>query len=80
MKVHVFGNSPSPAVASMGLHKTADKADVEPEVKHFIKRHFYVDDALSSHNTANDAINLLKRTQKSLHGNGNLRLHTICSN
>ena len=54
MKVHVFGNSPSPAVASFGLHPTADQAEAKygSDMKNFVSRNFYVDDALSSHPTA----------------------------
>ena len=82
MKARVFGNSPSPAVATFGLLITADIAaeTVGMDVKEFIYQNFYVDDAMSSHGTSYEAIDLLKRTQSSLQEIGNLRLHKICSN
>lgn len=54
MKVHVFGNSPSPAVAIYGLHQAAKEG--EPmhgtDTYNFVKRDFYVDDGLRSFPTA----------------------------
>ena len=63
MKVHVFGNSPLPAVASYGLQRTADcsETDFGAEAKYF-----YVDDGLSSSPTVDHAIDLMKRTKKAL--------------
>ena len=82
MKVHVFGNSPSPAIATFGLRRTADIAEQSAgaDVKQFIYRNFYVDDALSSHATSDEAVDLLSRTQVALQDFGRLRLHKICSN
>ncbi|XP_062571182.1 uncharacterized protein LOC134233215 [Saccostrea cucullata] len=62
MKVHVFGNCPSPAVATYGLRRTADEAEEQygSDMKEFVHRNFYVDDALFSHSSAEDAIDLLK--------------------
>ncbi|KAK3096683.1 hypothetical protein FSP39_002345 [Pinctada imbricata] len=82
MKVHVFGNSPSPAIATFGLRKAADIAGETSgkDVKDYIYRNFYVDDALSSHDTSAEAIDLLSRTRSALQDNGSLRLHKICSN
>lgn len=82
MKVHVFGNSPSPAVASYGLRRTADVAQEEygSDVQSFVHHNFYVDDALSSHSSDDEAIDLLHRTQTALQECGNLRLHKISSN
>lgn len=82
MKVHVFGNGPSPAVAALGLRKTADIAEktVGADVKEYIYKNFYVDDALSSHRSAEEATTLLKKAMKSLQEEGNLRLHKLCSN
>ncbi|KAI3360343.1 hypothetical protein L3Q82_014660 [Scortum barcoo] len=50
MTVHVFGNSPSPAVATYGLRKAAEHGEPEhgTDAKHFIFRNFYVDDGLAS--------------------------------
>jgi hypothetical protein len=68
MKVHVFGNSPSPSVATYGLRRTADQAEskIGSDVKAFVDRNFYVDDALSSHPTADEAIDLLNRNKAGL--------------
>nr|XP_027232691.1 uncharacterized protein LOC113824143 [Penaeus vannamei] len=50
MTRHVFGNSPSPAVAIYGLQKTAEAAGSTygEDVTKFVQRHFYVDDGLIS--------------------------------
>lgn len=69
MKVNVFGNGPSPAVAALGS-----------EVKMYIYKNFYVDGALSSHRSAEEATMLLKKAMQSLQEEGNLRLHKLCSN
>lgn len=73
MNVHVFGNSPSPAVATYGLRKAVENA--ETDVQDFIYKNFYVDNGLVSCRTSEEAINLLARTQHVLHDNGKLRLH-----
>ncbi|XP_055996295.1 uncharacterized protein LOC130046878 [Ostrea edulis] len=78
MNVHVFGNSPSPAVATYGLRKAVEKA--ETDVQDFIYRNFYVDDGLISCRTSEEAVDLLVRTQRILHDNGKLRLHKFSSN
>ena len=62
MRVHVFGNSPSPAVAIYGLHKTGQLAD--SDVQNFVQRNFYVDDGLISLENSTDTVDLLTRTQK----------------
>ena len=81
MTVHVFGNSPSPAVAIHCLRQSAKqgKPHYDPEVEQFVTRDFYVDDGLKSLPTAKGVISLLKRTQIIL-ANSNLRLHKIASN
>ncbi|XP_052761860.1 uncharacterized protein LOC128204486 [Mya arenaria] len=79
---HVFGNSPSPAIAAYGLKKTA--IEMEPvygtDVREFVERDFYVGDALSSFPDATTAVDLVTRTQRALQEGGNLRLHKIASN
>ncbi|XP_078311581.1 uncharacterized protein LOC144618784 [Crassostrea virginica] len=82
MRVHVFGNKPSPSVATYGLHKTAvaAKDSFGPEVTEFVLNHFYVDDGLISVPTVDQAVDLMKRTQCALATHGNLRLHKIASN
>ncbi|KAK7882975.1 hypothetical protein WMY93_029149 [Mugilogobius chulae] len=80
MTVHVFGNSPSPAVAIYCLRQSAaEEMPHDPEVKQFVDRDFYVDDGLKSFPTAEGAISLIKKTQDIL-ANSNLRLHKIASN
>ncbi|XP_076874397.1 uncharacterized protein LOC143524681 [Brachyhypopomus gauderio] len=81
MNVHVFGNSPSPAVAIYGLRQAAREREVEygADAREFVERDFYVDDGLKSLPTAIAAIDLLKRVQSML-AFSNLRLHKITSN
>ena len=80
MRVHVFGNSPSPAVATYALRKSVGLGQVPLEVKQFVERDFYVDDGLTSVSTPEEAVALMKCTQETLMTNGNLRLHKIASN
>lgn len=81
MKVHVFRNSPSPAVAIYGLHRAAKEGELMhgTDTYNFVKRDFYVNDGLRSFPTAVEAVDLLQRTQASL-AESNLRLHKIMSN
>ncbi|XP_063761823.1 uncharacterized protein LOC134879300 [Eleginops maclovinus] len=81
MKVHVFGNSPSPAVSIYGLRRAIrDGAEkYGTDTVNFVERHFYVDDGLCSVPTDAEAIGLLHRTQASL-AESNLRLHKFVSN
>lgn len=81
MKVHVFGNSPSPAVAVYGMRRAiqAGEQDYGSDTVKFVTRHFYVDDGLISVPSPAEAISLLQRTQASL-AESNLRLHKFASN
>ena len=81
MKVHVFGNSPSPAVAIHCLRRAAEEGEREfgKDARQFVERDFYVDDGLKSLPTTEAAIDLLKRTQSML-ACSNLKLHKIASN
>ncbi|XP_035995613.1 uncharacterized protein LOC110368714 isoform X1 [Fundulus heteroclitus] len=81
MRVHVFGNSPSPAVAIYCLRRAIQKGETKfgTDTRHFVERHFYVDDGLISLPTESAAIDLLKRTCESL-AESNLKLHKIASN
>ncbi|KAK7938661.1 hypothetical protein WMY93_001987 [Mugilogobius chulae] len=81
MRVHVFGNSPSPAVATYCLRRAAISGEGEygSDTRHFVEREFYVDDGLVSTPTEQEAITLLQKTQASL-SESNLRLHKITSN
>lgn len=78
MTVHVFGNRPSPSVATYGLRRSA--AHSEPDVIDFISRDLYVDDGLLSCPSEESAVDLMKRTQLALREGGQLRLHKISSN
>ncbi|XP_060907695.1 uncharacterized protein LOC132984770 [Labrus mixtus] len=79
MRVHVFGNSPSPAVAINGLQRAAQEGEPKygSDSRHSVERHFY--DGLISLPAEAHAIDLLKHTQASL-ADSNLRLHKIASN
>ncbi|XP_017275504.2 uncharacterized protein LOC108249317 [Kryptolebias marmoratus] len=81
MRVHVFGNSPSPAVAIYGLHQSVlrSEPDSDPDVRQFVTRDFYVDDGLKSLPTIEMAVSLLQRTRDTL-AKSNLRLHKIAAN
>ncbi|XP_056016872.1 uncharacterized protein LOC130053556 [Ostrea edulis] len=81
MCVHVFGNTPSPAVATFGLRQAAITAGPEfgKDVYEFIQRNFYVDDALVSLPSTHEAVDLLQRTQQALMTHGGLRLLKIAS-
>lgn len=81
MRVHIFGNSPSPSVAIYGLKKAAATGELDfgIEVRTFIERDFYVDDALKSFSTEEKAIQVLQQAQRAL-ASSNLRLHKVISN
>ena len=81
MRVHVFGNCPSPALAIYGLKRTAADGQEEygDEARLFIDRHFYVDDGLKSFSSVGEAVDVLEKIQDML-AQSNLRLHEIASN
>ena len=78
--VHLFGNAPSPAVATFGLRKTADVGEekYDKAARVFVHRNFYVDDGLSSCSTDKEAIDLLTNT-KAMLAAANIRLHKVVS-
>ena len=78
MKVHVFGNTTSPAIATYALRKTVEGSD--QDVKDFVTKNFYVDDGLISTETVQKSVDLMKKTQRDLDERGNLKLHKIASN
>lgn len=82
MRVHVFGNKPSPSIANYALHKTADVASSSygEDIRNFVQRNFYVDDALTYLPTKEEAIDLLIRTKDALMTLGKIRLHKFVSN
>lgn len=49
MRVHIFGNRPSPAVAIYGLHQSVQSGEfhVNSDVLHFVMHDFYVHDELN---------------------------------
>ncbi|KAK0155063.1 hypothetical protein N1851_002628 [Merluccius polli] len=61
MKVHVFGNSPSPAVAIYCMRQAAKQGEQEhgSDARQFVERQFYVDDGLTSVTTPEEAVDLL---------------------
>ena len=81
MNVHLFGNGPSPAVATFGLRKTAVDGEEEfgENVAEFVHRNFYVDDGLASRPTTKEAIDLVTAAQAML-ATANLKLHKVVSN
>ncbi|KAK7895612.1 hypothetical protein WMY93_020937 [Mugilogobius chulae] len=81
MKVHVFGNSPSPAVAIYCMRRAAKEGEQEhgTDARQFVERQFYVDDGLTSVATPEQAVDLLTRTKNML-AESNLRLHKVASN
>ena len=81
MRVHVFGNCPSPAVSIYGLKRTAaeGKDEYGDDARLFVERHFYVDNGLKSFRNPREAVNVLGKAQDML-AQSNLRLHKIASN
>lgn len=71
MTVHVFGNSPSPAVAIYGLRRAAQEGQEEhgTDAKQFVMRNFNMDEAIS----------VLKQTREML-VESSVMLHKIASN
>ena len=81
MTVHLFGNGPSPAVATFGMRKTAEDGEevYGEKTKEFICNNFYVDDGLTSLPTEEEIIKLVQDAQACLR-TGNLHLHKVASN
>ena len=80
MKVHVFSNMSSPAVAIFCLRKTAELGkEFGLDAKEFMHNNFYVDNGLKSVTDSAEAVDLLSHTQAMLAAH-NLSLHKIVSN
>ena len=77
-KVHIFGNSSSPAVAVLGLRYAVNLHPASNDVKQYIEDQFYVDDGLSSADTIEQATSVLKETVETLN-RCNIRLHKFMS-
>lgn len=88
-RVHVFGNTSSPAVAIAGLHKVAEWMEdrwseshvqgIVGRVSQFIKQSFYVDDSLFSTSTPEEAIAVMTAAKDEL-ARYQIRLHKIVCN
>jgi hypothetical protein len=81
MTVHLFGNGPSPAVATYGMRKTAEDGEEAhgTKTKEFICNNFYVDDGLTFLPTEEEVIDLVQNAQACLE-TANLHLHKVASN
>ena len=81
MKVHIFGATSSPGVATYGLRRVADdyKDLHSEEASEFVKNDFYVDDGITSRGSADRASQLYLDT-KELLSHGGLILHKVMSN
>lgn len=76
-RVHIFGNRPSPAVATFGLRHATQRAQSTSEVAmNFLKRKVCVDDGLGSADSVQEAIHILTEARKILN-KFNIRLHKI---
>ncbi|XP_077385348.1 uncharacterized protein LOC144023587 [Festucalex cinctus] len=78
MTVHVFGNSPAPAIAIYGLRRAVQTTEEEynEKAKQFVLKNFYVNDGLASFPSHINAIQTLKSTKEML-SDSNIRLHKI---
>ena len=81
MRVHLFGATSSPGVATYGLRKIAsDHAERHAvEASQFVHNDFYVDDGVTSVGSVSSACTLFKETQ-SLLAEGALKCHKVMSN
>ena len=81
MKVHLFGAGSSPGCANFALKKAADDGEEEfgTEAAEFIRNDFYVDDGLTSVPTVDEAVELMKASQK-ICAKAGLKLHKLVSN
>lgn len=80
MTVHLFGATSSPGCANFALKMAANdnESDLGPEAANFIRKDFYVDDGLTSVESAHDAVTLIKDT-KEMCRRGGFKLHKITS-
>ena len=67
MTVNLFGNGPSPAVATHGQRRMADDSEErDSEVKEFVQRNFYIDDGLVSKPTAEEVVTQVRSTHRTV--------------
>jgi len=80
MTVHLFGATSSPACANYALKMSANdnEKDLGSEAANFIRRDFYVDDGLTSVQSVQDAVTLIKNT-KEMCRRGGFKLHKFTS-
>ena len=80
MKVHIFGNTSSLAIATQTLTKTSEveEANFGVDAKDFVHKNFYVDDGLKFVPEPAEAVDLLRRPQ-AVFASANLCLHKIAS-
>lgn len=80
-RVHIFGNTASPAVANFGMQFAANHPNSAqfPGGKEFILDRFYIDDGLASADSDEAAIDIIQGA-RSILGTFNIRLHKIISN
>ncbi|XP_078352316.1 uncharacterized protein LOC144637013 [Oculina patagonica] len=80
MKVHLFGATSSPGCASYGFkHMASQEKEAYPSAAQFITHDFYVDDGLSSVESAEQAKELIQGARE-ICKKGGLRLHKFISN
>ncbi len=81
MNIHLFGAASSSACANYGLKNIANQMADENQQKaaEFIKRDFYVDDGITSIQSIDDGVKLIKDAQE-ICCKGGLRLHKFLSN
>ena len=80
MKVHLFGATSSPGCASYGLkYMACQEKEAHPLAAQFIMHDFYVDDGLTSVESAQQAKDLIQGARE-ICEKGGLRLHKFVSN
>ena len=81
MKVHLFGAVSSPGCSNFGLQQAASDGEERfgKQAAAFVKNDFYVDDGLTSVETASEAIQLIANT-KGLCEDKGIKLHQFASN
>ena len=82
MCVHVFWNSPSPAIATFGLRQTTKSVKKELGSLNSVPHNpdFYIDNGLTLLPNVSQAIDLMQHTQAALAKGGNIKLHKVSSN
>ena len=80
MNVHLFGAASSPCCANFALkHLSKMYENLYPEAAKFLQQNFYVDDGITSVDSASEAVSLIKE-MRDLCSQGGLHLHKFVSN